>query len=460
MKKILLSLLLVTFILTSAFSAPKYVFLFIGDGMALPQIKAAELYLESVGSDKRLIMTSLEAQGMTTTQSADSFITDSAAAGTALATGHKTNSGVICMNTTLTETYKTVAEIAKENGKKVGIISSVSIDHATPAAFYAHQPSRKNYYEIGMEMISTGFDLYGGGALLSPKGKKGDQPDIVDEAIKAGYKVVDNQVDFEKLSSKNEKVIIFNEALDGAQAMQYEIDRQTEFSLADLTEKAINLLDNENGFFMMVEGGKIDWAAHANDAGTVIHDTLAFDDAVAKAVEFYNSHPKDTLIVVTGDHETGGLTIGFAGTQYSTYVDKIEKQTLSFQNFDAVYSHLLASNPNLTLNDLLPDLEKYFGLSKKDLNDMDIKKLETAISDSKKAKLPSTEYTYLLYGGYNPVSVTVTHILNQKSGISWTTYSHTGVPVATFAQGVYSSLFNGYYDNTDIGKNLINLYNN
>jgi len=148
-------------------------------------------------------------------------------------------------------------------------------------------------------------------------------------------------------------------------AMLYSLDQADGYiSLSEYVEKGITLLDNPDGFFMMVEGGKIDWACHANDAAASIHDTLAFDEAVASAYAFYEQHPDETLIIVTGDHETGGMTIGFAGTQYSSFVDKIQNQSMSYEAFDAILSEYKETHTPETakLEDLLPAIEEAFGL--------------------------------------------------------------------------------------------------
>jgi alkaline phosphatase len=245
---------------------PKYVFVFIGDGMGMPQINAAERYLAALEGEK----------------------TGSAAAATAISTGQKTAIGVIAMDPSKTTSYKTVAEMAKERGMKVGIISSVSIDHATPAAFYAHQPSRSMYYEISIDLANSGFDYFGGGGLKRPTGKNKDKPSSIEMAERNGYTVVSNRSDFMALRPGVGKVLAYNAILDGSKALPYELDRDyNDISLAEYTAKAIELLDNRKGFFIMVEGGNIDWACHANDATASILDTFAFDEAVQEAVDFY-----------------------------------------------------------------------------------------------------------------------------------------------------------------------------
>ena len=296
--------------------------------MGLTQINSAEIYLGSTSikassEPAKLNFSQFSAQGMSTTYAADSFIPDSASAGTALSTGHKTNDGVINMDPAKQVKYKSIAEMAKEKGMKVGIVSSVSIDQATPAVFYAHQPSRNNYYEIGLELANSNFNYFGGGGFLSPKGKDGKQLDVLELAQTNGYKIANTQESIKKLNAQSGKVIAISPVLDSSKALTFEVNRKGDLSLADFTRKGIEVLDQEKGFSMMVEGGKIDWSGHANDAAATIKDTLAFQDAVDEAIQFYNKHPKDTAIIVTADHETGGMTIGFSGTKYQTFFDKI-----------------------------------------------------------------------------------------------------------------------------------------
>ena len=444
----------------------KYVFFFIGDGMAMPQINSAEIFKGAEESTDRmnkgkLAFASLPYQGMQTTHAANTFITESAAAGTALATGHKTNNDVLGMDPTKTIKYTSMAELAKAKGMKVGIVSSVSLDHATPAAFYAHESTRKNYYEIATAMINSDFDYFAGGGLLAPTGSKKDRANVLELAGQKGYTVIHSNDEILNLQPTGQKVIAICPNLAAEEAMAYDIDRKDQLSLQDLTRKGIEMLDNPNGFFMMVEGGKIDWACHANDAGTTIHDVLAFDNAIKEALKFYAKHPDETLIVITGDHETGGMTIGFAGTGYETFFSKIKQQTVSFENFDKeIQLYRQNVDPEYaSLSDWIPYLTNQIGLP--DLNDYDKSRLETALAatmnDPKKRS--NDENSKLLYGSYEPFSVTATHILNQKAGIGWTTYAHTGVAVPVFAQGVGGAAFQGYYDNTDVAKKIMNIMN-
>lgn len=457
---------------------PKYIFLFIGDGMSYPQIQSAAYYLGANASGNGVETTKLSfmnypVAGSAQTYDSTSFCPDSASTATSISTGEKTHSGVINMDTTKTIAFETISEKLKEQlGYKVGVLTTVNLNHATPAAFYAHQASRSNYYEIGQELISSGFDYFAGGGLLSPTGKNNDLPNLYDVAKDNGYTVVDTQDEINAVTAQTGKVIVIDENLADGDAMDYDMDREEgQWQLADYVEKGIEVLDNETGFFMMVEGGKIDWACHANDAAASINDTIAFDKAVQEAYEFYEQHPTETLILVTGDHETGGLTIGFAGTNYNTYLTNLNNQKMSFIQFDTEYVATYKKN-NTPFSQVLVDIQENFGLVTKEnasqaanktlvLTDYEVSKLKAAyertlsVGASSQAKM--TQEEYVLYGTYEPLSVTITHILNNKSGVAFTSYSHTGLPVPVFAVGNGSDLFEGYYDNTNIFDKIVSL---
>ena len=455
--------------------APKYVFLFIGDGMSYPQFQAASDYLGALADDDDNILDgnvplsfmNFPVAGSAVTYDSTSFCPDSASTATSISTGHKTYSGTINMDETMTIPYETIAEQLKEQrGFEIGVISSVNLNHATPAAFYAHQPSRGNYYEIGEELIASDFDYFAGGGLLSPTGSDEDKESLYTLAEKAGYDVVMTQAEAEKISADAEKVLLIDEHLADGDAFAYENDRaDSDWALSDYVAKGIEVLDNDTGFFMMVEGGKIDWACHANDAGSAISDTLALADAVDEAIAFAEKHPNETLILVTGDHETGGMTIGYAGTDYDTYLTNLTNQKISYAKFDSDYVARYKEEHTSFL-EVLQDVEALFGLKtegeegdKLVLTAYELSLLQDAYNKTMSGEEPSNQEETILYGGYEPLSVTITHLLNNKSGISFTSYSHTGLPVAVFAQGAGQELFGGFYDNTDIYHKLAQLLN-
>ena len=466
--------------------APKYVFLFIGDGMSYPQFQAASDYLGALADEdyvKALPSNSYEDRegvvldgsevlnfmnfavaGSAVTYDSCSFAPDSASTATSIATGYKTYSGMINVDTTGSTKYETIAEkLHSQKNWKIGIISSVNLNHATPAAFYAHQASRNDYYEIGEELVNSEFEYFAGGGLKKVTGPEEDKTSLYDLATEAGYKITYTQADAEAVTAEDEKVILIDEHLADSDAMAYEMDRADgEWALSDYVEKGIEVLDNDTGFFMMCEGGKIDWACHANDAGATVTDTLALADAVQVAVDFAKEHPDETLILVTGDHETGGLTIGYAGTDYDTYLDSLSNQTISYAQFDEQYVNGY-KEAGTSFEDAMKDVEKLFGLKLSGeegdrlvLTEYEAQRLRDAY-DLIMSDVTADDYTqeqYVLYGTYNPFSVTVTHILNNKSGVDFTSYSHTGLPVAVFADGTGADSFTGYYDNTEIYKKM------
>lgn len=455
--------------------------------MSYPQIQTANYYLSAMADDgdeiltsqKNLTMMDFPVAGSAQTYDSTSFCPDSASTATSIATGYKTYSGTINMDETMTVSYETIAEKLKAQlGYKVGVLTSVNLNHATPAAFYAHQASRNNYYEIGQELIASEFDYFAGGGLKKVTGAEENQTSLYELAVETGYTVAMTKEEAKALSTESGKVIIIDENLADDDAMSYDMDLgEDDWALADYVEKGIEVLDNKNGFFMMVEGGKIDWACHANDAAATIRDTIALDEAVSKAVEFYQEHPEETLILVTGDHETGGLTIGFAGTDYDTFLTNIENQKVSYAKFDSDYVAAYKED-GTDFETVMKDVEKLFGLQapngeteateQKDSADLhpesddtgslvmteyEYEKLRKAYETTMSRTGEETEFSqeeYILYGSYEPLTVTITHILNNKSGIDFSSYAHTGLPVEVFAMGVGQDMFEGYYDNTDI----------
>lgn len=472
-------------------SAPKYVFLFIGDGMSYPQIQSTSDFLGALNDDdyfmaqpslddnqgatlngpEYLNFMNFEVSGSAVTYDSNSFAPDSASTATSISTGRKTYSGTINVDVTGTETFETITEKVHEQlGMKVGIISSVNLNHATPAAFYAHQASRNNYYEIGEELVASNFEYFAGGGLKKTTGYDDENPlpNLYDLAEEAGYQITFTNKEAEAVNADSGKVILIDEYLADSDAMAYELDRTEDmWSLADYVEKGIEVLDNEKGFFMMCEGGKIDWACHANDAASAIQDTRALSDAVQVAIDFAKDHADETLILVTGDHETGGLTIGFAGTDYDTYLTLLENQKISFQKFDDEYTVNYKEN-GTSFEETLVDIEALFGLKtegdaddKLVLTDYELEQLRTAYEKSINGTETGedAQLEYVMYGTYDPLSVTLTHILNNKSGISFTSYSHTGLPVAVLAHGVNAEEFDGYYDNTEIFNKMAEMLN-
>ncbi|MFW5981756.1 MAG: alkaline phosphatase [Halanaerobiaceae bacterium] len=475
----LICVLFIFFLLSFASLAestvPKYVFLFIGDGMSFPQVSSAEMYLGNMKGNietELLDFSKFPVVGSVQTFDASSFVPDSASTATSIASGIKTLSGVINMDVTKTQKATPISEELKKMGYKIGIISSVPINHATPAAFYSKVPHRGEYYEIANQLVNSGFDYFGGGDFLSPEGD--NQKHIYEVAEEAGYRIANTNEDILSLNSKSGKTIAINPVLDGA-ALNYEMDRaDNELALKDFVRKGIDLLDNPDGFFMMVESGKIDWAGHANDAAASIHDTIAFNEAIEEAIEVYQKYPEETLIVVSSDHECGGMTLGFAGTAYDTFFQVIERVTMSNVGFNKILAEYKSntSAAEARIEDLLADITKAYGLvtntsplaslyTESVLTDSEMERLRDAL---KQTMTPRNERNYsdqekIMYGGYEPLTITLSHIVNNKAGLNYSSYSHTGLPVPVYAIGNGANLFNGFYDNTVIYKKLATLLN-
>lgn len=430
----------------------KYVFLFIGDGMSIPQRMAAEEF--SIKNDQgKLFINTMPHQAVTSTSASNSFITDSAASGTAIACGEKTVNGALGVAADRKRKLESIAEVAHKSGKKVGIMTTVTINHATPAAFYAHNASRGNGYDIGLDLINSNFEYFGGGGVSQHNNTKNKayKGNIYDLATQAGYTVAHGRDAIKAIPSDAKKVL----AVGYSGTMPYAIDRtEKDMALADFVADAIKRLDNEKGFFIMAEGGKIDYSGHGNDAGTNIIETIDFDNAVKVAYEFAKKHPADTLIVVTGDHETGGLTLGFAGTAYSSYIKNIKYQKCSQ---DAFYNKIkeLGTKEKVAFADAKKLISENFGLifpeNQKDadkhmiLSNSEVSRLENAF----KAQFPDGKYKKS-----GILTAETIKIFNNKCALAWTTGAHTALPVLTTAWGTNSEFFSNMIDNTDIAKRL------
>ena len=297
----------------------KNIILFIGDGMGAEHRKAARW--SAVGKNGKLSMDDMSSSGLLQTHSANNTITDSAAAATAMATGVKTNNGVIALDANLSY-VSTILEDAKGEGKLVGLVTTTHMTHATPAAFASHIESRNLMRDIAEQMLVTGVDvLLGGGedeflpasdnGCFPEAGERSDGRNLINEATSIGYEYVCDLASFDLIEPVSTYQLLGLFADEG-------MKRPFSPSIADMTKKAIDILSNgSGGFFLMVEGGQIDWASHGNDSANTISDTIAFDDAVEIAKQFA-SKANDTLIIVTADHETGGMIVSSSSTGLSS----------------------------------------------------------------------------------------------------------------------------------------------
>jgi len=423
---------------------PKYVFLMIGDGLGEAQRVAAERYMRSKypSRDAVLAMNRLPVHAMTTTHEIKGGVTDSAAAGTALACGQKTVNKALGLAADLATPLRSIAFDAQDAGKKIGIVTSVPIDHATPASFYAQVPKRDQYYEIDEQLPKSGFDYFAGEPFLGRKKAKGKM-DPAKLAEEGGYRVVNDRAGFDALKSGDSKIVVEHQ-------LGYTIDGKPEISLSDLTRKGIELLDGDDGFFMMVEGGKIDWSGHANDLATNIHETLAFDRSVAAVMEFYEKHPEETLVIVTADHETGGLQIESEVESFSSVIDAQKLRGQKYIKQVETWKKEGSASAEVAYDRLIAE----FGLT--DISEEQAAGIRAAVAETLANRKADDRDPAIqkMYGKRNAAVVSCQHALAVRAGARWTSFGHTGVPVPTTSAGRWADQFAGEYDNTDIALRL------
>ena len=437
----------------------KYVFYFIGDGMGVNQVNGTEMYLaEKEGRIglKPLNFTQFPVTNFATTYSKYNAVTCSAAAGTALATGTKTKNGTIGMDSLRRDPLYSVAVQAKKAGKKVGITTSVSVDHATPAAFYAHQPDRNMYYEIATDLPKTGFDLYAGGGFLQPTNKKDSTAALIYDILRdSGYMLIRGVEEFEAKSAEAAKVVWIEKKDMNRASLSYAIDREPgDMTLAQITCHAIRFLsqDNDNGFFLMVEGGKIDWACHNNDAATTFNEVVDMAEAIQCALDFYQQHPDETLIVITADHETGGIALGTG--KYELNLKALQHQKASLEELTAKIKQLRKEKNNkVSWEEVQTLLTENLGFwSDLKLSEKQEKELKEIYRNSFQGGDVKLEKS--LYSSNEPLAAKAIRIMDAIAMVGWTSGGHSAGVVPVFAIGAGAQLFERKLDNTDIPRKI------
>ena len=456
MRKLIYMLLFVCISIAVNGQQAKYVFYFIGDGMGVNQVNGTEMYNAEVQGGKigiePLTFAQFPVVSLATTFSATNSVTDSSAGGTALATGQKTYNGAIGVGRDKSP-IESIAEKAKKAGKKVGVTTSVSVDHATPAAFYAHQPDRNMYYEIAMDLPKADFDFYAGGGFLKPEKK--DAPNIYSAFEEAGYTIARGYADYKVKSEKAEKMILIQEEGADPSSLPYAIDRKEgDLTLAQITESAIDFLTKgkNKGFFLMVEGGKIDWACHSNDAATVFHEVKDMDDAVRVAYDFYKKHPKETLIVITADHETGGIVLGTG--KYALNLKALQYQKHSVDGLSKEISAFRKQKDNkVTWEEMKEFLGEQMGFWK----ELPISwKQERELRDEFEESFVKNKVKYAesMYSKAEPLAACAKEIIDEIAMVGWTSGGHSAGYVPVFAIGAGSQLFGEKIDNTEIPQRI------
>jgi len=464
MKKSFLTTIVMLLLAISAFAEgrAKYVFYFIGDGMGVNQVNGTETYLAALEGNigvQSLLFTTFPSVGLVTTFSGTNGVTDSAAAGTALATGNKTKNGTLGMLADLSTPVYSVAVAAKNGGAAVGVSTSVGIEHATPGAFYAHVPNRNMYYEVGKDMIAAGFDFYGGSGFHASTSDKeaANVGTLYDQCEAAGYVFARGYKDFQKKLKKNNHIILFQPEganLGDETCLPYAIDRTaTDLTLAEITRAGIATLSKQqkDGFFLMVEGGKIDYACHSNDAATAFRETIDLDQAIKVAYEFYQQHPDETLIVVTADHETGGISLGRG--PYELHFDLLKYQKMSAEHYSKYLEQKYKKlGKKFTWEFVENDLKTNWGFwSNIKLDDKQTKRLRQAYDNLAQGHDKGSKD---LYSSINGISDTARKIMAEKALVGWQSGSHSNSYVPVFAIGVGAETFVGKIDNTLIPQKI------
>lgn len=410
---------------TGAFAqtAPKNVIYMIGDGMG-PAFTTAYRYYKDDPTTKEIETTVFDTilKGMAHTYPDDhTFVTDSAASATALSSGHKSYNGAIAVDTAK-KPVKTMLEIAKEQGMTTALVATSQINHATPASFAAHNESRRNYDDIANDYIDNKIAgklpvdlMLGGGTEYFIR----DDRNLVDEFKQAGYQYGD---DIQNLGQITQVPAI---GLYAPKGLPFALD-ENPTRLKQLTSKAFDLLDGHNnkGFFVMIEGSQIDWCGHANDIACAMAEMDDFAKSIETAKAYVDKNP-DTILVITADHSTGGLTIGAHG-QYKWETDIIKGVKATAGKL----TNLLMESDNL----------------KK------VWQENTSIEFTAENEIKLKQAKAM---GEKPLNLAVKSIINDLSFTGWTTGGHTASDVQVFAYGKNSDDFVGSQNNTDIAKKLI-----
>ncbi|BFH67918.1 MAG: alkaline phosphatase [Paenibacillus dendritiformis] len=392
----------------AASTKAKNIIFMVPDGFSPAYAASYRLYKGELSVMDRMLA------GMVRTYSANSALTDSAAAATAMATGHKTNNGMIG-TTPDGKQRRTILEAAREQGKSTGLVATSSITDATPAAFSSHIASREEESDIAPQQLGNADVLLGGGKtffLPESMGGKQKSRNLVEEARRSGYTIVEDRTQLQ--AAKGSKLL----GLFAGGDMAPELDREhtNEPSLKEMTAKAIDILrQNKAGFFLLVEGSQIDSAGHYNDAAWAMKDTQAFEEAVALAVDFAQKDG-NTLVVVVGDHDTGGMSVGGYGQTDA------KLQVLHHVKASGLY---MADKLKSDRSNAAEVLKTYAGIDATAAEASKIKNAEDAVH-------------------------AINGVISERALISWTTYLHTGVDVQIYAFGPGADLFRGLHNNTDL----------
>lgn len=424
---------------------PKNIIMIIGDGMG-PAYTSAYRYFNDDPTTPEIEQTVFDRHfvGSSSTYPApiSGYVTDSAAGATALSSGVKTYNGAIGIDVNKNP-LETVLDRAKAQGKKTGIVVTSQINHATPAAYLAHNDSRRNYNAIADSYIDGGIkaDLYlGGGWDYFIR----EDRNIVDEFKQAGFHYIDDYQSLESIPKNTPILGLFAET-----GLPWALDDTNKHRLSMMTKAATQQLENKAGYFMLIEASQIDWGGHGNDIAVA----MAEMDDLAKTIEYlevYVDKNPNTLVVITADHSTGGFTIGAHG-KYEWIPNVLRSMLMSPASIakHLVSEDITKENVNKMLN---------FSVTEAELNELILIKSDTelklknyvSLSDEQKKKTKKPDVAKVLHKN-------ITHIIDTRTNTGWTSGGHTAVDVPVFSFGSNSKIFEGFQDNTNIAEKIFSL---
>jgi len=411
---------LLVLVFVSVLSFSLNIIYLVGDGMSFNQ-----LLLASILEGRVLATMTMPYTGITTTYSADSWVTDSAPAGTALFSGYKTLNraiGVLPNGSAVSSMF----ESAKKVGFNIGLAVTCRVTHATPAAMYGHVSSRDDEVTLAKQLAESGVVdvIFGGGwdmfVPTAQGGKRTDGLNLIELMKNKGYEYITTVEQLNTVQSPKVLGLFAKGHLDP-------VSNRTSVqpTLDVMTKKALELLSEDGKpFMLMVEGSQIDWEAHANDFYGVWKETVEFDNAVKVALEFA-AKDGNTLVIVLGDHETGGLSISKGGYKINVELARSAKGT----------TQMFLSQYNIADKEkFIAGLKEWYGIS---ITDAEYENLR---------KIPS-----------NNLRRELARFVSEKVGFGWTTFDHTAAPVPVYAFGPGAHYFTGFMDNTDIAKIIMQL---
>ena len=455
-------LLLLALLVTGCSSEPKvkYVFYFIGDGMGVNEVIGTNLYNQANGQGN-VNFTGFPVVNFITTVSANSLVTDSSAAGTALATGTKIDNGVVGVDPDGNWTGN-LTEWAHAAGFGTGVATSVGVNHATPASFVAHTASRNGYEEISLQMIDSSVDFMAGATFLTNRGSGHDAAYFEHKADSAGIAIFKGPAAIRGIDVTKPRVLCLSAKAEDS--IPYAIDRKEDDTrLADFTDAGIRYLEaryGKKGFFFMIEGGKIDYAGHGNDAATCFQEVNDMAESVDLALAFLARHPKQTLIVITADHETGGLMLGSG--RYEMHPERLAKQHACVDELTNQFRAKFFPEGQPFKTPTWEAVKAFFAEETGMWGDVQVsERVEKELKDvydrtfGKGGDRSLSESN--LYSVNFQIVADVVRALDRAAGYQWSFGSHSGSPVGLYVTGACAEQFNTVKDNAEIAPLIAKL---